>query len=320
MTMSRKIGAAAFGAALAAAAFAGPASAQTRIVMAGSSAGGTAHLYFAALAPLLNKYIPGMEASARSGGSTENVILLERGTAQIAGASPGDAEKVLGKDGMAKTRIRSLFTMFNIPYHLLVPTNSPIQSFSDLKGRRLSIGIKAGGEANLFLRMVTVLGMKEGDFRLDYLGKGESMNAYKDNVIEAFSFLCPLPCPVVTELATHPRGARLVGMSADEVAKINADHRWYSAYTISKDVYANSLRDQSRDVPTFTEWFYVATHADFPEETAYQIAKVIGEKHEELVSAFRAANTSTAENTAKYPGFPLHPGTERYLREKGLLK
>ena len=47
---------------------------------------------------------------------------------------------------------------------------------------------------------------------------------------------------------------------------------------------------------------------------------MIGEKHEELVSAFRAANTSTAENTAKYPGFPLHPGTERYLREKGLLK
>jgi len=144
MSISRKIGAAAFGAALAAA-LAGPASAQTRIVMAGSSSGGTAHLYFAALAPLLNKYVPGMEASARSGGSTENVVLLERGTAQIAGASPGDAEKVLGKDGMAKTRIRTLFTMFNIPYHLLVPTNSPIQSFSDLKGRRLSIGIKAGG-------------------------------------------------------------------------------------------------------------------------------------------------------------------------------
>ena len=96
MSISRKIGAAAFGAALAAA-LAGPASAQTRIVMAGSSSGGTAHLYFAALAPLLNKYVPGMEASARSGGSTENVVLLERGTAQIAGASPGDAEKVLGK-------------------------------------------------------------------------------------------------------------------------------------------------------------------------------------------------------------------------------
>ena len=42
------------------------AQAPTRLVMAGSSSGGTAHLYFASLAPLLNKYVPGMEASARS--------------------------------------------------------------------------------------------------------------------------------------------------------------------------------------------------------------------------------------------------------------
>ena len=320
MTSFGKVGALALGVTLAAAGVFETASAQTRIVMAGSSSGGTAHLYFAALAPLLNKHIPGMEASARSGGSTENVVLLERGTAQIAGASPGDAEKVLGKEGMEKTRIRTLFTMFNIPYHVLVPTNSPIQSFSDLKGKRLSIGIKAGGEANLFLRMIGLFGMKEGDFRLDYLGKGESMNAYKDGVLDAFAFLCPLPCPVVTELATHPRGARLVPISDAEVAKIKADHRWYSGYTIGKDVYANALKDQSKDVNSFTEWFYVATHADFHEETAYQIAKVIGENHADLVAAFRAANTSTAENTAKYPGFPLHPGTARYLREKGLLK
>lgn len=308
------------GAALCVTAPADPAKAQTRIVMAGSSSGGTAHLYFAALAPLLNKYIPGMEASARSGGSTENVVLLERGTVQVAGASPGDAEKVLGKDGMAKTRIRSLFTMFHIPYHLLVPKSSPIQSFSDLKGKRLSIGIKAGGEANLFLRMIDLMAMKEGDFRLDYLGKGEALNAYKDNVLDAISFLCPLPCPMVTELATHPRGARLVSMTPAEIGKINADHRWYSAYTIEQQVYANALKDDSKDVRTFTEWFYVATHVDFPEETAYQIAKVIGEKHDELVASFRAANSSTAENTAKFPGFPLHPGAERYLREKGLMK
>ncbi|MBM3525752.1 MAG: TAXI family TRAP transporter solute-binding subunit, partial [Alphaproteobacteria bacterium] len=231
----------ALGAALAVSTAAPDASAQTRIVMAGSSSGGTAHLYFAALAPLLNKYVPNMEASARSGGSTENVLLLERGTVQVAGASPADAEKVLGKEGMAKTKIRTLFTMFNIPYHVLVPKASPIQAFPDLKGKRVSIGIKAGGEANLFLRMIGLFDMKEGDFRLDYLGKGESMNAYKDGVLEAFAFLCPLPCPVVTELATHPRGARLVPMSVAEVAKINADHRWYTPYTIAKDVYVNSL-------------------------------------------------------------------------------
>jgi len=299
---------------------AAPAAAQNRLVMAGSSAGGTAYLYFAALSSMLNKYIPGMEASARSGGSTENIALLERGGVQVAGASPGDAQAVFGKEKMANSRIRTLFAMFTIPYHMLVPVNSPIQSFSDLKGKRLSIGIKAGGDSASFLRMVESLGGKEGDYRLDYLGKGEAVNAYKDNVVDAVGFLCPLPCPQVTELATHPRGVRIVPLSLAEIDKLRVKYDWYTPYTIEKNWYAHALKDKAQDVQTFTEWFYVATHVDFPEETAYQIAKVIGDRHDELVAAFKAANSSTAENTAKFPGFKLHAGTERYLREKGLLK
>ena len=132
------------------------AAAQTRIVMAGSSSGGTAHLYFASLAPMLNKYIPGMEASARTGGAVENIALLERGSVQIAVAGPGDAQAVLGKEGLAKTRIRTLFAMFHIPFHIVVPRDSPIHSFADLKGKRVSVGIRAGGEANLFLRLIDV--------------------------------------------------------------------------------------------------------------------------------------------------------------------
>ena len=298
------------------------ASAQTptRLVMAGSSSGGTAHLYFASLAPLLNKYVPGMEASARTGGAVENVALLERGGVQVAVAGPGDAQAVLGKEGLDKSRIRTVFAMFHIPFHIVVPADSPIKSFADLKGKRVSVGIRAGGEANLFLRLLEIYGMKESDVKIEFLGKGEGTAAYKDGAVDAMTFLCPLPCPVVTELATHPRGVRLVPFSDAEVAKIREKYTWYSAYTIEKSWYANALKGDARDVPTFTEWIYVAARDDFPADTAYQIAKVLGDRHDEMVAAFKAANSSTSENTAKYPGFKLHPGTERYLKEKGLLK
>ena len=300
-------------------AFAGNALAQ-RIVMAGSSSGGTAHLYFASLAPMLNKYIPGMEASARTGGAVENIALLERGSVQVAVAGPGDAQAVLGKEGLEKSRIRTLFAMFHIPFHIVVPKDSPIKSFADLKGKRVSIGIRAGGEANLFLRLLELYGLKEGDMKLEFLGKGEGMNAYKDGSVDAMTFLCPLPCPVVTELATHPRGVRIVPFTDAEVAKIRAKYEWYSPYTIEKSWYENALKADAKDTPTFTEWIYVATRDDFPEDTAYKMAKVLGDHHAELAAAFKAANSSTAENTAKFPGFKLHPGTARYLREKGLLK
>jgi len=292
----------------------------TRLVMAGSSSGGTAHLFFASLAPLLNKYVPGMEASARTGGAVENIALVERGGVQVAVAGPGDAQAVLGKEGLEKSRIRTVFAMFHIPFHIVVPTDSPIKSFADLKGKRVSVGIRAGGEANLFLRLLELYGMKEGDLKIEFLGKGEGTSAYKDGSVDAMTFLCPLPCPVVTELATHPRGVRIVPFSDAEVAKIREKYTWYSAYTIEKSWYANALKGDAKDVPTFTEWIYVAARDDFPAETAYQIAKVLGDHHDEMVAAFKAANSSTAANTAKYPGFKLHPGTERYLREKGLLK
>ena len=292
----------------------------TRLVMAGSSSGGTAHLYFASLAPLLNKYVPNMEASARTGGAVENVALLERGGVPVAVAGPGDAQAVLGKEGLDKSRIRTVFAMFHIPFHIVVPADSPIKSFADLKGKRVSVGIRAGGEANLFLRLLEVYGMKESDVKIEFLGKGEGTSAYKDGSVDAITFLCPLPCPVVTELATHPRGVRIVPFSDAEVAKIREKYTWYTPYTIEKSWYANSLKGEAKDVPTFTEWIYVATRDDFPAETAYQIAKVLGDHHDDMVAAFKAANSSTVENTAKYPGFKLHPGTERHLKEKGLLK
>ena len=296
------------------------AQAPTRLVMAGSSSGGTAHLFFASLAPLLNKYVPGMEASARTGGAAENVALIERGSVQVAVAGPGDAQAVLGKEGLDKSRIRTVFAMFHIPFHIVVPADSPIKSFADLKGKRVSVGIRAGGEANLFLRLLDVYGIKESDVKIEFLGKGEGTAAYKDGSVDAMTFLCPLPCPVVTELATHPRGVRLVPFSDAEVSKIRDKQPWYSPYTIEKSWYTNALKGDAKDVPTFTEWIYVAARDDLPVETAYQIAKVLGDHHDDMVAAFKAANSSTAENTAKYPGFKLHPGAERYLKEKGALK
>jgi len=290
-----------------------------RLVMAGSSSGGTSHLYFAALAPLLNKYIPGMEASARSGGTSENVLLIDRGDVKVGVTEPGAAMMIQGKD-YEKSRLRTLFAMFTTPYHVIVPADSPVQSFADLKGKRFAVGNKAGGEAYLFQRIVDALGMKESDFKVEYLGKGEGLNAYKDGVLDAMLYLCPLPCPVVTEAATHPRGARVVPFSAEEIGKIRAKYTWYGDYMIGKAVYANALKDKSVDTATITEWSYIAVRDDFPEDLAYQMAKVLDEHHDELEAAFRPAATSTAENTARYPGFKLHAGTERYLKEKGLLK
>jgi TRAP transporter TAXI family solute receptor len=296
------------------------ADAQERLVMAGSSAGGTSHLYFATVATLINKYIPGVEASARSGGTAENVMLIERGEIKIGVTEPGAALLLQGADWREKTRLRTLYAMFTTPYHIIVPAESPVRTIADLKGKRVAVGTRQGGEAYLFQRVLDSLGMRESDFRVEYLGKGEGINAYKDNVLDAMFYLCPLPCPVVTEVATHPRGARLIPLSGDDVGKIKAKYGWYADFQIEKDVYTNALKQRAADTRTVTEWSYIVVRDDFPMELGYKIVKMLDEKYDELVSSFRPAATSTALNTAQNSGFALHAATQRYLAEKGLLK
>jgi TRAP transporter TAXI family solute receptor len=287
--------------------------------MVGSSSGGTAHLYFAAASAILNKYIPGMESTAASGGTTENIPRLERGEIQVCCVNPGAGMKLYGKDWLQKTRIRTIFNMFHTPYHVIVPKDSPIKQFSDLKGKRVSVGTRGGGEAYLFQRIREVVGLKESDVKMEFLGKGEAINAYKDGAVDAIAYMSPLPNPGVMELGSHRRGARVVGLAPQEIKKLISLYPEYSEYTIEKKWYDNAIKDGS-DVLSFTEWYYIASRDDFSADTAYQMARVLDERHDELVAAFKAAHSSTAAATAKDPGFQLHPGAAKYLKEKGLIK
>ena len=80
------------------------------------------------------------------------------------------------------------------------------------------------------------------------------------------------------------------------------------------------LRTKPRTCRTFTEWIYVATRDDFPEETAYQIAKVLGDQARRAGGRVQGRQFIHGGEHREISGFKLHPGTERYLREKGLIK
>ncbi len=293
-----------------------PAGAAERIVMAGSSAGGASYLYFATVAKLFNDGVPGYDFSARTGGTTENVPLVETGEVKIAAASPGGVVKLYGQEGLQKTRLRTLFAMFHAPFHILVTKDSPIRSLADLKGKRLSVGVKGGGDWIAFLKMVEANGYKESDFNMQFLGKSEGLNALKDGSVDALVGLAPVPTPLVTELGAHPKGVRVVGFAPAEVERLVSKSPEFAAFNIPKGTYEKS----PEEAVSFTEWYYVVARDDFADDLAFKVTRILDEQHGKVVEALKLAASSTAGNTAKFPGFKLHPGTAKYLKEKGLLK
>lgn len=85
---------------------------------------------------------------------------------------------------------------------------------------------------------------------------------------------------------------------------------------------AKSFKGQDRDVPLVGWPTILLAHRDLKPEAAYLLTKTTVENKEKLVKAhagFKDFNPEDAWKLDRY-GIPLHPGAERYYRDKGMMK
>jgi TRAP-type uncharacterized transport system substrate-binding protein len=61
-------------------------------------------------------------------------------------------------------------------------------------------------------------------------------------------------------------------------------------------------------------------HASLDEGVVYQITKIICENPERLMNIDKGLKDFSAAEACKDMPVPLHPGAERYYREKGYIK
>ena len=110
------------------------------------------------------------------------------------------------------------------------------------------------------------------------------------------------------------RRARLLRLAQIEAEKIG--DAAYQAATIPAGTYDG----QDGDVPTAAINNYLVTHEGVSEDIAYKMTQALFDNLDQMVSAHAAAKNIKIEDAAKGMPLPLHPGAERFYREKGLLK
>ncbi len=102
-----------------------------------------------------------------------------------------------------------------------------------------------------------------------------------------------------------------VPIPAELVEKIGAPY-------VSLPIVAGTYRGQDADVPTAGVVNFLVTHEGVPEETVYLMTKSMFENLDQMVAAHGAAKSIKLENAVKGMPLPLHPGAERYYKEKGI--
>lgn len=82
---------------------------------------------------------------------------------------------------------------------------------------------------------------------------------------------------------------------------------------------AKTYDGQDQDVPTAAITNILVTRSDISDELAYQMTQLIFDNLPRLATAHAAAKDIDPQQAAKNLPIPLHPGAERYFKEKQLL-
>lgn len=283
------------------------------LALVGSSQGGSGYNYMVAASQIFNKYL-GMNTTVQAGGTQENALLISGGQLKFGITSPGDLiAAAKDPNAVQDTQLRTVFNIFNVGFVLIVPKDSTATSLADLKGKRIAIGTPGGGEYPAFQEAVKCLGLQSSDFQPQAIGKDEASAAYQDGNVDAWWAQGPNPTSSFTEVIESRRGGKVIGLGTEVLDCFEKSDEY-----VGGEIPANTYKGQTEPIRTVDEWFYAVGTEELPADVAYLMAKALDEHKDELVATFPGAKTSTLQNTAEFVGFPLHEGTERYLKEKGL--
>ncbi|KSV66999.1 C4-dicarboxylate ABC transporter [Sinorhizobium sp. Sb3] len=283
--------------------------------------GGTSGVYYplgVALSKIYGEKIDGVRTQVQATkASVENLNLLQQGRGEIAFAL-GDSVK-LAWEGNAEAgfkapldKLRGIAAIYPNYIQIMASKESGISTLADFKGKSLSVGApKSGTELNA-RAILGAAGMSYDDLgKTEYLPFAESVELMKNRQLDATLQSAGLGVSSFKDLATS-LDVKMVSVPEDIATKLGAPY-------IAATVPAGTYQGQDTDVPTVAVVNFLVTHSEVSEETAYQMTKQLFENLPAMAAAHKAAEKIKLEEAIKGMPIPLHPGAERYYKEKGLL-
>lgn len=284
--------------------------------------GGTAGVYYplgVALSKIYAEKIPKSRPSVQATqASVQNLQLLQTGKGEIAFtlgdslqfAWNGDAEA--GFKAPLK-RLRGIAAIYPNYIQLVATHESGVKTLTDLKGHSLSVGAARSGTELNTRAILKAAGLNYKDLsKVEYLPFAESVELMKNRQLDATLQSAGLGVASIRDLAANNE-INVVAVPADLVKKIGAPY-------IPVTIPANTYHGQTSDVQTAAVGNFLVTHEKVSDDLVYQMTKTMFENLNVMVASHSAARDIKLKNALTGMSIPLHPGAERYYKEKGLLK
>ena len=289
--------------------------------------GGQTGVYFVvgqSIARLVNRGSDehGIKVTAPStGGSIANINAIAAGDMQMGvaqsdwqyhaynGSSEFEGNQVEG--------LRAVFSVHGEPFNVIARADSGIETFDDLKGKRVNVGNPGSGQLATMNVVLDAKGWTMDDFALaSELKSSEQSAALGDNKVDAIIFTVGHPAGSIQE-ATTTTDARLIPVTGPVIDELVANNPFYAKATIPGGMYKGT----DEDVETFGVKATFVTHESVDDEVVYQIVKAVFDNFDRFKGLHPAFENLTEEEMISTGlSAPLHEGAKRYYVERGWME
>lgn len=316
------------GTALPSAAWAGQ---PTEVTIASLSPGTAWYVYGAAVGDLLRNSLPAgskIEVLPQSGGVGNAKLIAQKKANFAFSFSLTNQWAFRGKHAYDQKldMIRGVAGGLDTYYlATVVRADAGIASLADLKEKagKVSLGTLAVGSAGEYgaRNLLEALGMTYDDIRkaggsVAHTNYGTITTAFKDGRMNTLMAVITPAHPSITEIALQ-NDVRFLPVPADLVKKMQEEFN-YETQTMPGGMF----RGMEQDTPTVGFPTVFITHKDVADDLVYTVTKTIAENKAALVAAHKGLSKfdPTTAWKRELVGIPLHPGAEKYYREKGWMK
>jgi len=328
-----------FGALLAAVVLAGPALAQQSMTWTAGAVGGGWYAISGGMAELMRDKA-GLNIKVIPGGGTQNPVLVQKGEAEIGmGLPPLLDAAIKGEDpykGQAMPDLRAIAGNMSLnTFHFYVGDETPYAKMSVeeiIKGKkpiRLAISKPGSSDVWVFEKVMEYYGLcapgKTEECYRTWEAAGakffrgsysEQAGAFKDrNVDGTFTFLA-LPGASITEASV---GRNLKILPFPEPLLAHLGKFGLGKGTIPAGTYPKAVNG-NEPVVSATMGTTITVSSKMSNDVAYTLAKTLNDNADRVHKIHGSLADYDPAKGHMFLGVPLHPGAERYYREKGYLK
>ena len=265
----------------------------------------------------------GIRCSVEStGGSVYNVNTIRAGELDMGVVQSDVQYKSLKGEGEEFQdqgpfeELRAVFSVHAEPFTVVARANSGIESFDDLKGKRVNVGNPGSGQRSTMEVLMDAKGWTMDDFALaSELKSAEQSQALCDNKIDAMVFTVGHPSGSIQE-ATTTCDTKLIPVSGPEVDQLVEQNPYYAKAMIPGGMYRRH-RQRRRDLRRQGDLRLLDGGAG---GGVYQVTKAVFENFEDFKKLHPAFATLKQEDmVTEALSAPLHPGAEKYYSEAGMM-